>query len=210
MFNVDFNKEVQVVDGLALVQFTKELYAPWLPEKAVNEIDDHLHLAGGAIASPWIDEMTKEIQGDLYEPACRFMEHHGIQKDSLKGMMWIHVGLLGAMSKEHKLAIIGHEVAHIALGHIKDYIDENGGVDAAVRKYRKSGIIPVMDSPERELEADAYSASIHGRRAMHDALESIISNDVVIEFNARKYGVSVELVKAAFRSRAAERLAALA
>lgn len=209
MFNVDFSKDVQLVDGLVLVQFSEELYAPWFPRYAVQELDDILHSAGGACAAPWIDDLAKVIQADLYEPALRFMEHHGVQKDLFKGVMWIHSGILGSLSMDEKIAIIGHEVAHIALNHISYYIDENGGVDAMIKAYREDGVIPVMDNPERELEADAYSAAIYGKDIMHNALEQIINIDEVIEFNAWKYNISKEQVKAALRSRISVRLDAL-
>ena len=43
MFNVDFSKDVQSIDGLVLIQYSKELYAPWFTEDAIKELEGYLH-----------------------------------------------------------------------------------------------------------------------------------------------------------------------
>ena len=134
------------------------------------------------MASPHIDKLARKIMKDKYGITRKFLEFYDIELSNIKGTMWLHKRLTKDLSEEQLLAVIAHEYSHLKLGHLEAMIEEEGGIDAIVESYLRSGKLPIMDSPQRELEADAYAAKMFSGSIMSSALCAIMSNVAVLDY----------------------------
>lgn len=131
---------------------------------------------------------------DQYEAVCPFLCFPGILardfRTSLrkpgeimaeKDLILVLEDYWNLLSSEEKKAVLDHELGHIASGHLK-----------AIEEKIKSGNLPtqavVIEADEKE--ADAYSANLNGKKAMHAGLMKAL--DVIVK-GYRKKGYRVKV-----------------
>lgn len=105
------------------------------------------------------------LRSDLNEPElARTREVFGEHTDGLLALakkdekvVIIDRWFLSQMTREEQLAIIGHEIGHIVLGHVDKIVEKDDS-----------------DNIEFEYEADAYASGLVSKEAMATALEKTI------------------------------------
>jgi Zn-dependent protease with chaperone function len=106
-------------------------------------------------------------------------------KPSYRGIIYLWQPVIGQLPDHLLQAVIDHEVGHLVAGHMVSGKERN-----------EDGILVDVDF---EIEADAYSASIHGAGTMAKALKSLAVLATKVAGAARGKVVNVGHLKKAIR-----------
>lgn len=88
-----------------------------------------------------------------------------------------------ALASDEKKAILDHELGHISSGHLK----------AIEEKMKQGNFGATKVNQGEEMEADAYSANLNGKKAMHHGLVKAL--EVMIGgYKKKGYRISVSQV----------------
>ena len=128
-----------------------------------------------------------------YEAMCPFMCFPGIVAWDFRASLKKHDGIVRdkdvimlledyweLLAPDERKAILDHELGHISSGHLK-------AIEEKIKQGRFGGT--KVDQTE-EMEADAYSANLNGKKAMHHGLIKALE---VIVLGAKQKGQRVTI-----------------